>query len=176
MLQETLWGNDVDVVFLDIVFTDEAFDTAEVVNVGMSVDDSLDGSVSATVLLVECECSSAGLLRSEGVDDNDTLVALNDGCVGEVKPAHLVDRSGDMIQSIHASQLRLAPQTWVGRVWGVVLQEVVGIVVPHHIALSINDLVGVTETTSPAPFSVHKVLSVIEGQTLFDLLPLLDDV
>lgn len=97
MLQEALGGNDLDVLFLDILFADEAFDPTEVVNVGVRINDSLDVSVAAPMFLIEGECSSTGLQRSEGIDDNDALVALNDGRVREVESTHLVDGPGDMI-------------------------------------------------------------------------------
>ncbi|KAL4983166.1 hypothetical protein BDW68DRAFT_181845 [Aspergillus falconensis] len=46
---------------------------------GVRVNDSLNVSVAAKMFLIEGECSSTSLQLSEGIDDNDTLVALKDG-------------------------------------------------------------------------------------------------
>ena len=70
----------------------------------MCVDDCLDGPVFAAVSLVEGPCSGASLLRRERVDDNHALVAFDEGGVGQVKPTHLVDAVGDMIEPIQVSE------------------------------------------------------------------------
>ena len=110
----------------------DAADAAEVVDVGVRVDDRGDRPVAA-VRPVERERGGGGLLRDQRVDHDHALVALDQRHVRQVEAAHLVDAVGHLVQALLGAQLALAPQARVGRVRAVPVEEGVGVVVPDHL-------------------------------------------
>ena len=121
MLHETLGGEDR---YVSTTVWEHAQNPTEVVGVGVGVDHSGDGFVSA-VLAVELDGGGGALGRDEWVDHDDPGVTLDDGHVREVEAANLVDAVGDLEQAVRHAQLGLSPQTGVDRLDPVSLQEVV---------------------------------------------------
>ncbi len=121
------------------VGVDDAEPTAEVVDVGVGVDDRAHRTVT-TMLAIEGEGGRRTLRRDQRIDDHHTGVALDQRHVRQVVPADLVDAVGHLEQTMHGRQLRLTPETGgvhgVGTVTGGRLGETSGVVddpaVPHR--------------------------------------------
>ncbi len=124
VLHEVLGGQDGHVALGDPA------DPAEVVDVGVRVDHPADRTVAASGP-VELQTGAGRLRRDERIDDQHALVPLDQGHVGQVEAAHLVDALGDLVQPLLGAQSGLAPQTGVGGVGALLLQEGVGAGVPH---------------------------------------------
>jgi len=68
-----------------------------------------------------------------GIDQDQAAVAFDNGHIGDVDAAHLVDALSDLEQSVGGVELRLPPQAWIdGRRHLVLLQERVAVAVERR--------------------------------------------
>ena len=118
---------------------DHAQHPAEVVQVGVGVDDGRYGAV-APVLAVQRECRRCDLLGDQRVDDDDAVVAFHQGHVGHVEAADLVDPVGHLVQAVLGRQLGLPPQAGINGVRAGAVEETPGVHVPDHAVIrSLDD-------------------------------------
>ena len=144
-----------------VLLAGDALDAAEMVDVAVAVDDADHGAVAA-MLPVERERGCGGLRGDEGVDDEHAGLALDEGDVGEVEAAHLVDAGDHLEQAVDRVELRLAPEAGVGAVGRGALEEgPVGLVVPDDAAVGIVDDARL-EPSDEAASGVVEVLGVVE--------------
>jgi AcrR family transcriptional regulator len=121
---------DLDLAGRDLVLAGHALDPAKMIAVVMGVDDGADG-FPRPVLVIEIERGARGFGGGQRVDDDQRAVALDDGHVGDVEAAHLVDAVGDLEKAVDGIELRLPPQARVDAVGRrFLLQELVGLHVP----------------------------------------------
>jgi len=117
------------------------------------------------MLVIEFEPGAGGLGADQGVNQDQTAVALDDRHVGQVHAANLVDAFAHLEQAGDVVQLRHAPQAGVdaGR-RSVAVEEVVGHAVPHHLALGVLDAAGEgLDQTAPG---IREAGLVLERQAL----------
>ncbi|MNL07337.1 hypothetical protein D3C87_1280100 [compost metagenome] len=135
-LHEALGGIDLDLAGLDVLFIDYPFDAAIVVDVAVGVDHGLDRFVAA-MLVVEIQTNFGCLRRNQGIHYGDAILAFDDGHVGQIEVAHLVNAIRDLKQTTDVDQLRLAPEAGVDAIGCFVplLDESVFGRIPDHIAL-----------------------------------------
>jgi hypothetical protein len=157
---EVLGGEDRDAAGLAV--GQHATSTPEVVDVAVGVDEPGDGAIAAR-RAVEPERGGGGLGGDQRVDDDDALVALHQGHVGEVEPADLVGAGSDLEQAVHEVELGLAPQARVHRCRRRPADVAVGGEVPHHPAVG-GPHHRVVQGGDEAPPGVLEVLVVVEGQ------------
>ena len=69
------------------------------------------------------------------VDDDDSGVALDEGDVGEVQAADLIDARHHFVEALFGGQGRLPPQAGVHRCRRAAVEEGIRVVVPHHAAV-----------------------------------------
>ena len=74
----------------------------------VGVDDAGDGFVAA-MNAHEIEARARCLRRDQRVDDDVTLVAFDEGDVGKIEIAHLIDALGDFEETVNFIELRLTP-------------------------------------------------------------------
>ena len=113
---------------------DDAQHPAEVIQVGVGVDDRGDGPVTP-VVPVQGERRRSDLGRDQRVDDDDPVVAFDQRHVGHVEAADLVDAVGHLVQALLGRELGLPPQARVDRVRAVRVQEPPGVHIPDHAAV-----------------------------------------
>lgn len=103
---------------------------AVMVDMRVRVDEPRDLLVGH-VVAVQLQRGGGRLGGDEGVDDDDSGVALDNRHVREIEPTDLIDLVGHLVQPLLARELRLPPETGVRGLGRGLLQEAVGIVVPH---------------------------------------------
>ena len=153
-LHEPVTGDDRDFGLVDAV------DPAEVVTVGMGVDDGGHRPVPA-VRAVEGESGGGTRRGDQGVDDDDPVVGLDHGHVREIQAPDLVDAIGDLVETLTGRELRLAPQARVDGIGAIRRQEPEGVVVPDLRTVgSVND--ARLERTDQSTVGVFVVGSIVE--------------
>jgi hypothetical protein len=169
MLQERLRGQDGHLV------GDDAFDTAEVVDVGVGVDDPGDRPLT-TMPAIQAEGGRGGLPGHQWVDHDHAAVALDQRHVGQVEAPHLVDAFGHLVQALPGAELGLPPQARVGRWRGIVNKECEDVVVPHHPSVAVPDHARLQRADPPA-IGVVEVGPILErAHSHLPHLPLLQAV
>ena len=141
VLGEVLGRDDLHLAGLDVGFVDDAAHAAVVVDVRVAVDDRDDRPL-AEVLGHEIVGRLRRLGRDQRIEHDPAGVALDEGDVGEVVAAHLVDAVVHLEQAVLHVELGVAPQARVHRVGrGLVEADVglVGLEVPDHVALRVLD-------------------------------------
>jgi len=152
MFQKAVGSDNVNATLLNFMLGGHAFDAAEVIYVRMSVDDGFHrpclGRLSRFAMLsIELQSRSACLLRSERVNDDRTLVALDESGVGKVKAAHLGYVRCHFEEDIETGEPRLPPETVGYREWCLlVAEEVLRIAVLCDLALGVLDHVSLEVT------------------------------
>jgi len=119
----------------------DAAGAAEVVHVGVGVDQAGHGPV-APVVAVEPERCGGALRGDERVDDDDAAFALHEGHVGQIQAAYLVNAVGDLEQPLLGAQLRLPPQARVRGVRAIGTEKGVGVEIPDDPAVGRFDQCG----------------------------------
>ena len=89
---------------------DDALDAAVMVDVGVGVDHGRHRLVT-DVLTEHLHALGGGLHPAHAVDDDQTVVALDDRQIADVVVAHLVQPVDDLEQPTAPLHLRLPPQT-----------------------------------------------------------------
>ncbi len=156
VLQEVLRGEDGHLG----VGIDHAEHTSEVVDVGMGVDDRRDGPVAA-VGAVQGEGGRCRLLRDQRIDDDDAVVALDEGHVRQVEATDLVDALGDLVQAVAAVELALSPEARVRSVGARVGEEGPPVHVPDLAPLGVADRHGL-DARDETPVCVLEIRPVVE--------------
>ncbi|MNM79910.1 hypothetical protein D3C81_918580 [compost metagenome] len=167
MLAEALGRDDAHLAGLDVRLVDHPAHAAEVVGVGVAVEHR-DHRALAQVLIGQVERSPGRFRREQRVEDDPAAVALDEGDVGDVVAAHLVDAVGDLEQAVLHVQLGVAPQAGVDRVRCLLVRadetRVAGHV-PDHPAIGVLDgqCVGFGDEAAPG---VLEIALVVERQAL----------
>ena len=138
VLGETLRRDDRDVARIDLALRRHTQHAAEVVGVAVRVDDGPDRTVTA-VRAVQRQRRRRGLRGDQWVDDDDAGVTLDEADVRQVQAAHLIDARHHLVEALLGAQLRLPPQARMHGVRRFAVQEVVGVVVPHHSSVGRGD-------------------------------------
>ena len=145
-----------------VLRVDDALDAAEVVDVGVGVDHGLDRLV-ADVLADDLHALPRRLDTGHRVDDDQTRLALDNGEVGDLGVADLVDPGDHLEQTGLRQHLGLAPQTRIHRVGarGVVGEECVRrFVVEGRAGVGLGSTA--RDRGEVASFGVEEVLTVLQ--------------
>jgi hypothetical protein len=136
------------------------------IDVAVRVDHRDDGTVTAAMGAVQRQRRGGHLRRYQGIDDDDPGVALDEGDVGDVEPADLVDAGHHLVQTLFGGQGGLAPQAGVDRCRRGSAEEPIGVVVPHHAAVGrLDDARG--QGRDESTIGVVEVRRVVERQGMF---------
>ncbi|MNE34890.1 hypothetical protein D3C80_1286280 [compost metagenome] len=120
---------------LDVGFVDNAFDATVVIDVAVVVDHRQHRFLRP-MLVIQVECSAGGFDSHQGIDDDQASLALDDGHVGDIDPADLIEALGDLVQPVCHRFPGLFPQARVDRcrpVGG--LQELIPLEAVDHLAI-----------------------------------------
>ncbi|MNM61209.1 hypothetical protein D3C81_725050 [compost metagenome] len=140
MFHEPAGGEHLDLAGVDVGLVDHAAHAAEVVGMGMAVDHR-HHRFARTVLVVQIERGTGGFGGGQRVDDDQPVVAFDDGHVGQVQAAYLVQPGYHFEQPGMVVQLSHAPEAGVDRGGAVLLlEEVIAGQVPDRLAVGIHDL------------------------------------
>ena len=176
MLGEPFGGDDLNPVLFHLVRrVEEAGSPAVVIHVGVAVNHGADRPL-AQGLVDEGEGRLGGLRRDQRVEDDPPLVTLDEGDVGEIEAADLVNLVGHLEQAVLHVQLGIAPQARVDGIRRRLVQADVGLVllqIPHHVALVILDGEGIRFGDEAAP-GILEILLVVEWQGVQHILVGLD--
>src|SRR5688572_9819117 len=94
------------------------------------------------MLADEFESGGGSLAGKERVEHDPARVALDEGNVGKVVAAYLVNAVGDLEQAVLHIELCVAPQARIDRVWRGLVQPDVAFVrlkVPNDLAVRVLD-------------------------------------
>jgi len=150
-----------------------ASDAAEMVAVGMRNDHRHYRSL-AEFLVHELECGTRGFFDRQWVNNDPTGIALDEGDVGEVEAAHLVDARYNFKQTIFHVEQGLALQRRMDAVVVLPVQkEVPFIYIPGDFTLVVHDLAEGWGSDKSA-LGFLEVLLVSKGQNTPLLLLRLD--
>ncbi|MNQ82288.1 hypothetical protein D3C85_973370 [compost metagenome] len=140
MFQKAKRRIDLDLASLHVGFVHHPPHAAVVVHVAVGIDHS-DYRLLGTVLIIEIQRRLGRFGGNQRVHDRQAFLAFDDGHVGQVQVAHLVDAVSDLKQTRDIQKLRLAPQAGVDGVWRIrpFLDEVVLARIPHQVALGTLD-------------------------------------
>ncbi|MBE1460502.1 hypothetical protein H4W79_004716 [Nocardiopsis terrae] len=164
MFHEVLRRHDRDPAGGDVGLVHDPEHSAEVVQVRVGVDDGGDRPVGA-VLAVQRQAGCGDLLGHQRVDDDDALAPLDEGHVGQVHAADLVNALDDLEQAVDRGQPALPPQVGVdgpGGGFGAVEEEGEVAQVPDGLALFVGD--ALRAGGDEAPVGVVEVGGVVRGR------------
>ncbi|MNR13200.1 hypothetical protein D3C85_1295950 [compost metagenome] len=99
MLHEPRRCDDLYLARLDVSFIDDAFDAAIMVDMTVVVDHRQHRLFRA-MRVVEIECGTRGFGGHQGVDDDESGLAFDDGHVGQVDAADLIEALRDLVQTV----------------------------------------------------------------------------
>ncbi|MNQ71359.1 hypothetical protein D3C85_860230 [compost metagenome] len=165
VLAETFWRNDAHLAGLDVGLVDNAAHAAEVVDMRVAIDHR-DHRLLAQMLAHQFVGGLGRLGAHQRVEDDPAAVALDEGDVGEIVPAHLVDAVGDLEQAVLNVQLRVAPQAGIDAVRRRLVQGdelLVALQVPDHLAVGVRDGQGL-RLGDKAALGVFEIALVVERQ------------
>ncbi|MNJ56676.1 hypothetical protein D3C77_522350 [compost metagenome] len=110
--------------------------------VGMAVTvDHRHYRLARPILVIEFEAGPGSFGRVERIDDDQPVIALNNGHVCQIDAANLVNLVCDLEQTGIGVELRHTPQAGVDGVRRVALsKEIVLMGVPHRLAIGVLDL------------------------------------
>ena len=168
MFEEPLGRDDLDFASLDVRLVDHPAHAAEMVDVRVGVDHR-GHRLARTVLEVQFEARLGGLHGKQRIDHDQPVLPLDDGHVGQVQAAKLVDALGDLEQPGDVVQLSDAPQARVYRGRGLrrFQKSILG-QVPHGLAIGCRDWpVEPLDQPTPGCFVIDAIL---ERQPLQPLL------
>ena len=93
-----------------ICFVDDAAHAAPVIAMGVRIDYGRDRKALANVLLEQLPRRARCLRGHQGVKDDPAGLAPDEGDVGEVKPADLIDARDHLVESVVVVENGLAEQ------------------------------------------------------------------
>ena len=116
-------------------------DAAEMIDVGVRDDDGLDREI-AEVLFDELHGGLAAFHAHQRIKDDPARVALDDGEVGHVVAAHLIDAVGHLEEPVDVVIYRVLPQAGVHAVgrFLVIIQKREGVLTPNHPSIFVLQL------------------------------------
>ena len=117
---------------------------AVVVNVAVGIDNGDDRFLTA-VLVIQIHAHFGGFCRHQRIHDGNAFFTFDDGHIGKIQIADLVDAVGHLKQAADVNQLRLPPQARVDGVRGffTFFDEGVLLRIPYYVTLfAFNDLGG----------------------------------
>ena len=122
-LHEALRRDHLDLAADDVGFVHHAAHAAEVIDVGMRIDDA-DNRPLAEFFVDELECRAGGFLGRQRVEHDPAGIALDEGDVGEVEAAHLIDLARHhFVETVGHIQHGLALQRGVNALEVLALQQ-----------------------------------------------------
>ncbi len=167
MFEETLRGNDLDLAGLYVGLVDHPAHAAEMIDVWVGVDHRHHRALRA-MPEVHGQPGPGGLDRQQRVHHDQPVLAFDQGHVGQVQAAYLVDAVGDLEQPGDGIELGDAPQAGVDRCRCLALEEGVALQVPDRFAIGIEHRL--VDAFQQAAAGVVEVSPVVEGQALQPLL------
>jgi hypothetical protein len=168
MLEEAFGCNDLDLAGLYVRLVDHSARAAEMVDVRVGVDQR-GHRFARAVPKIQFEAGPGGFDGQQRIEHDQPVLAFNDGHVGQVQAADLVDAFGDLEQAGDGVQLGDAPQARVYRGRGLRrVEKTILTQVPHSLAIGGRDR-PVEAFKQPAP-GRFEIPVVIERQALQPLL------
>ena len=135
MIHEPGGGDEGNLPRPHVLFLHDAADAAPVVAVRVRVDHGRDRKPLADVLLEQLPRRPDRFRGDQRVEDDPPGLAANEGDVGEVEPADLIDARDHLIEPVVVVQDRLAEKRRVNAVEVVLLlQELEPLHVPGDVA------------------------------------------
>ena len=135
---------------------------AEVIDVTVGVDHRDDRPVTA-VGAVQRQGGGRGFGADQWIDHDDPGITFDEGDVGQVQAADLIDTFDHFVEALFGSQCGLTPQAGMDAGRSGVAQEGIRIVVPDHSSIGGLDDAGF-QSAQESPVGVLEVAAVIEGQ------------
>ena len=125
-LHKARGGDDLHLTGFYVIFRDEPFYAAIMVNVAMGINDG-DNRLVRTVLEVEVEAGFSGWRGDQRVDNNNPRITFDKGDIRDVLTAHLVHAVGHFKQPGNTVYLRLTPQARVNgiRRWRIDIEFII---------------------------------------------------
>ena len=161
--QEAFRRDDPQTV-ADVLVRQDALDPAIVVHVAVGVDHCGHRLVAA-MGAHQGQRRPGGFLRDQGIDDDIAGLALDEGDVGNVEVADLIDAGRHLEQTMDGVQPGLTPEAGIDGVRALSLQEVKGFEAPDGIAGRAGDgCVG--QGPNETPPGVDEILTVIHWQDM----------
>ena len=115
MLGKAFRGKHRHLAGIHVRLRGDAEHAAEMIDMAVGVDHGDDGPVATAVGSVELQRRGGHLGGHQGVDDDDSGVALDEADVGQVESADLVDARHHLVEALFGDQRRLPPQAGVHR-------------------------------------------------------------
>ena len=169
MLGEALRHDDGDGALGDLLFGHDALDAAVVVHVGVAHHDAHHRAL-AQVVGDQLERGARALAAHQRIEHDPARIAADEGDVRHVVAAHLIDAVHDFEQAEEVVDLGVAPEAGVGgvgRIGGGVgaVEERVGLLAPHHLAVFAGDLqrIGCGDEPALGEFALGFVGEVEQG-------------
>ena len=131
---------DLDLAGLDIGLVDHPAHAAEMIDMGVAVDHR-DDRFARAIGVVQIQRRPGGFGHGQRIDDDQPVVTFDDGHVGQVEAAHLIQLGADLEQTGVGIELGQSPQARIDRFRRLVFgEEIIGIDVPDDFAGSVLDL------------------------------------
>src|SRR5262249_3531998 len=162
VFQKALWREKGDPSRSNVGFGCYTFDTAPVVGVCMGVDDGDDRS-SWTMLIVQVQRGLRGFHREKGVDHDQSRIAFQNGHVGKVDAANLINPVDDLEQPVLMVELRLPPEAGIDRVGRRFVEERIILLAPDHTPVR-SGYEGVGQRSDEAARGILKVVLLVERE------------
>ena len=149
---------------------DDAADAAPVIDMRMRIDHGRYGKALAHMLLEQLPCGASGLLGHQGVIDDPAGLAADEGHVGQVDAADLVDARDDLVETVIVVQFGYAQQRGMNAVEIVLLvEELKPLHVPGDVARVRHDL-EVRHGSDQPLLLLLEILGIAERQLVARLL------
>src|SRR5208282_2468492 len=140
---------------------DDAFNTAIMVRMTMSIDHSAYWSCRS-MLIIQLERRFCYFRTDEWIDYDQSGVAFDDAHIGQIETSDLIDAFDNFEETIGHVELRNSPETWIDCVWRCFVEEGIGGEVPHSAPriLDVHKGQGADKST----LGIVEILFVREGE------------
>ncbi|MNJ13630.1 hypothetical protein D3C77_78390 [compost metagenome] len=162
VFHEAAGGEHLDLAGLDVGLVDHPAHAAKMIGMAVAVDHRHHRFARA-VLVVQLQRGAGGFGGGQRVDDDQPVVAFDEGHVGQVQATHLVQPRRYFEQASVGVELGQAPEAGVDAVGAVLRgEEFIALKVPHRFAGGIADLA--VERRDQAAGDCFVIGAVAEGQ------------
>ena len=136
---EAARSNDLDLTAINLLLAHHATDAAKMISMGMAVDHRFDRIITQ-LLFDQFKSRPSGFGHRQHVEDDPAGLALDEGHIGQVVTAHLVDAVGHLIETVLHVQGRLALQAGMDTVVILaLLQKIIAAELPDHVTFAVFD-------------------------------------
>ena len=149
-----------------IIIGHDTLDTAVVVHVGVGNNDRFHRAL-AQIFLHQLHGGLSAFHTHQGIEHDPAGIAFNDGQVGHVIAAHLIDTLSHFKQAVSMIVAGILPQTGVNGIRNllVILQECIRFLTPDHVSRPVRQFqhFGSIDKTSSGVFILAGILKIQQG-------------